>query len=222
MTKIVVFGAGGHAGRAVTAEAIGRGHHVTAVVRDPARHPDIATDRVAVVAGDITDAARIAVVAAGHDAAVHAVSPVGRGQSLDDLDPRFFARAVGALLAGLADAGVGRLLVVGYAGNLEAPDGTLVMDSPALPPQFRPFGDAHTAGLTALRESDGPVDWLMLTPPMDFDTEGARTGRYRIGGDAAPAAGSPADHISYADFAQALVDQVDTPTHHRTRISVTG
>ncbi|MGQ4433313.1 NAD(P)H-binding protein [Streptomyces sp. SAS_260] len=40
MSRIVVLGAGGRAGRAVTAEALGPGHEVTAVVRDPARFPD--------------------------------------------------------------------------------------------------------------------------------------------------------------------------------------
>ncbi|HEX2312530.1 MAG TPA: NAD(P)H-binding protein, partial [Thermomonospora sp.] len=42
MGKIIVFGAGGRAGRAAVAEAVRRGHEVTAVVRDPARHPDLA------------------------------------------------------------------------------------------------------------------------------------------------------------------------------------
>ncbi|MEU8250038.1 NmrA family NAD(P)-binding protein [Nonomuraea sp. NPDC048916] len=36
--KITIFGAGGRAGRQVVAEARRRGHQVTAVVRDPARH----------------------------------------------------------------------------------------------------------------------------------------------------------------------------------------
>jgi putative NADH-flavin reductase len=36
MGKIVIFGAGGRAGRAAVAEALRREHHVTAVVRDPA------------------------------------------------------------------------------------------------------------------------------------------------------------------------------------------
>ncbi|WP_436761968.1 hypothetical protein [Streptosporangium sp. V21-05] len=41
MSGIVVFGAGGRAGRASVAGARGRGHHVTAVVRDPARYGDL-------------------------------------------------------------------------------------------------------------------------------------------------------------------------------------
>lgn len=41
MSGIVVFGAGGRAGRAVTAEARRRGYEVTAAVRDPARYAEL-------------------------------------------------------------------------------------------------------------------------------------------------------------------------------------
>ena len=49
MGEIVVFGAGGRAGRAAVAEARGRGHHVTAVVRDPAKYGDLGAEGVRVV-----------------------------------------------------------------------------------------------------------------------------------------------------------------------------
>jgi putative NADH-flavin reductase len=35
--RIAVFGAAGNTGSRIVAEALGRGHQVTAVVRDPAR-----------------------------------------------------------------------------------------------------------------------------------------------------------------------------------------
>ncbi|MDH2429950.1 NAD(P)H-binding protein [Sphaerisporangium sp. TRM90804] len=43
MKRIIVFGAGGRAGRATVREAVLRGHEVTAVVRDPARHATLAS-----------------------------------------------------------------------------------------------------------------------------------------------------------------------------------
>jgi uncharacterized protein len=60
MTKIVVFGAGGRAGRAAVGEARRRGHQVTAVVRDPAEHGDLTIDGMHLVAGDVTDANSVA------------------------------------------------------------------------------------------------------------------------------------------------------------------
>ncbi|MGC4810267.1 NAD(P)H-binding protein [Micromonospora sp. DT228] len=73
--RIVVFGAGGRAGRRTVAEARRRGHQITAVVRDPAGHGDL-TD-VQLVAGDVTDAVSIAQAAAGHDAAISDPAIVG-------------------------------------------------------------------------------------------------------------------------------------------------
>lgn len=221
MKSIVVFGAGGRAGRAVTAEARERGHRVTAAVRDPAKYRDLETDGVAVVGGDVTDVAAVRSIAPGHDAAVHAVSPfTGPEQGFAALDPHFFVKAADALVDGLGAAGVPRLLVVGLFANLEDARGRPVMDDPsAFPPEIRPFAVAHTAGLERLRARDGVVDWLMLTPPALLDPAGPRTGRYRIGGETTPSA---AAHLSYADLAVAVVDEIETPRHHGTRVSVFG
>ncbi|MFF5471308.1 NAD(P)-dependent oxidoreductase [Streptomyces achromogenes] len=99
--NIVVFGAGGRAGRQAVAEARRRGHRVTAVVRDPERHSDIAD--ALLVAADVTDASGVAHMAAGHDAALSA--------AVDPSVPpyHFFTASARALTAGLTRAGVRRL-----------------------------------------------------------------------------------------------------------------
>ena len=74
--RIVVFGAGGRVGSRTVAEALARGHEVTAVVRDPAAHEMLHGDGLAVVAGDATDPTSVAETAAGHDLAI---STVGTG-----------------------------------------------------------------------------------------------------------------------------------------------
>lgn len=221
MSGIVIFGAGGRAGRAVTAEARERGHRVTAVVRDPDAYPDIQADGVRVVRGDVTDVAAISSIVPGHDAAVQAVSPFsGPEQGFADLDPQFFVKAADALLHGLAEARVPRLVLVGLFANLLDVHGRPVMADPSVfPAEIRPFAIAHTAGLDRLREAgDTAVDWLMLTPPALLEATGPRTGRYRIGGETVPRSASA--HLSYADLAVAVIDEIDTPRHHRTRVSV--
>lgn len=221
MGDIVVFGAGGRAGRAVTAEARTRGHRVTAVARDPDKYAGIAEDdNVRWVRGDVTEAGTTAALVRGHDAVVHAVSPFsGPEQGFAGLDPLFYVKAADALVEGLAEAGVARLLVVGLFANLEGPDGRLVLDDPAaFPSEIRPFALAHTAGLDRLRARGDAVDWLMLTPPALLEADGVRTGRYRIGGDRVPE--SPSARLSYADLAVALVDEYEKPTLHRKRVSV--
>jgi uncharacterized protein len=216
MGDIAVFGAGGRAGRAVTAEARARGHAVTAVVRDPARHGDLEADGVRLVRGDVTRPS--AALLAGHDAVVHAVSPFsGPDQGLDALDPAFFIRAADALLTGMAATGVSRLVAIGLFATLADATGRPVMDDPAVfPPALRAFAAAHAAGLDRLRERGGTADWVMLTPPARLEPT-ARTGRYEVGGESVP---PPGAHLSYADLAVAVLDEIDTPSLHRARVVV--
>jgi uncharacterized protein len=199
MTNIAVFGAGGRAGHAVTAEALGRGHIVTAVVRDPARHPDLR----AAVRGDVTDADGAAAILRGHDAVVNAVSPASNPEELAriELDPEFFARAADALV----HSGVPRIIAIGLFNNLEGAE--------PLPEPLRAFGDAHAAGLARLRESG--ADWVVLTPPSMLLMDSPRLGRYRIGGDAVESG-----VLSYADLAVAVVDEIEKPTLHQVRAAV--
>jgi hypothetical protein len=54
---IAVLGASGRVGRVVTAEALSRGHRVTAVARDLATLPDL--EGVAKVSADVLDASAL-------------------------------------------------------------------------------------------------------------------------------------------------------------------
>ncbi|SCL64836.1 NAD(P)-dependent oxidoreductase [Micromonospora peucetia] len=209
MGRIIVFGAGGRAGRAAVREAQGRGHQVTAVVRDPARHPDLAsTDAVRVTSGDVTDADRVGVLAVGHDAAIHAAADLTAPPDV------FFPAAARALTTGLASAGVGRLLVVGLASVLPTAGGDLLMDTAGYPQEYRSFYLGHAAGAEMLRHAGPELDWLVLSPAGDFDHAGTGTGRYR------QAAADAASRISYADFAVALLDEIETPRHRQVHLGV--
>ncbi|MDN3353299.1 NAD(P)H-binding protein [Actinomadura sp. DC4] len=167
-----------------------------------------------VARGDVTDGPGVAALVAGHEAAVHAVSPfTGPEQGFAGLDPAFFVRAADALLGARAP----RLLLIGLFANLRDAGGRPVMDDPSVfPAEIRPFAVAHAAGLDRLRESESAADWLMLTPPARLEADGPRTGRYEIGDETA----RPSAHLSYADLAVAVVDEIETPRHHRTRVSV--
>jgi putative NADH-flavin reductase len=209
MGKIVVFGAGGRAGRRVVEEAAARGHTATAVMRTPGTRP--AAQGVTVVAGDVTDAASVAATATGHDAVITTaaredVPAVG-----------FYTAATRALVTGLTEAGVSRLVLVGIGSVLEVAPGTRMLDEPAHPAEYRAFALGHVAQLDVL--ADAPLDWVVLAPPAVFLDEAAtRTGRYRTGGTARlePAPAS----FSYADLAVALVDEAESPRHHRSLVAV--
>lgn len=210
MSKIIVFGAGGRAGRAAVGEALRRGHQVTAVVRNPAKYHDLEGAGVRLLAGDVTDTDAVADLAAGHDAAIMAAYDAGARPDV------FFTAAAHALLDGLARAGVGRLVAVGLAATQETADGTTLMDTPGFPQEYRPFGLAHAAGTAVLRTSVTAVDWLVVSPAGDFDNAEACSGRYSV------VVVNMDSRISHSDFALALLDEIDTPRHHRVQIGVEG
>lgn len=213
MSKIVVFGAGGNAGRRVVTEAVTRGHEVTAVVRDAAKYKELEREGVTLVEGDVTKAESVAAVAAGHDAVI---STVFRA----DVAPAdFYGEVSKALVAGLAEAGVSRLVAVGVGTALEVAPGVAVHDSPEFPEEYRQFSIGHSVENDVYRASE--LDWVVVTPPpavLDADAE--RTGKYRVGGPSVLPTEENAPAFSYADLAVALVDAATQGDHHREVIAV--
>jgi putative NADH-flavin reductase len=215
MSKIVIFGAGGRAGRRAVAEAVSRGHQVTAVVRDSAKHQDLASDDVTVAAGDVTQADSVAAMASGHDAAINASA------RLDLPSEEFYVTAAHALLDGLARVQVHRLLLIGIGTTLETAAGLLVHDTPGFPEQARAFSLGHAAELDVFATAETPIDWLVLAPPPTMlDAEAPRTGRYRMGGNQVLPSEEGTPLFSYADLAVALIDEIEKPEHHRSLIAV--
>lgn len=215
MTKIVVFGAGGKAGRAIVAEAASRGHEVVAVVRDTARYTDLAGSGVEVVAGDVTEQSQVAALVKGAGAVVNAVAP-GAGDTMGT----FFTAAASALVDAVAETGGGRLVAIGLSAYLDAAPGVRVMDTPGFPAQFQDFAKAHAAALDVLREAPATVEWSVVVPAMEFDPEGDRTGTYRAGDTGMLTDADGASRISYRDFAIAVLDEAEQGAHPRTHFAV--
>ncbi|MEU1755182.1 NAD(P)H-binding protein [Micromonospora matsumotoense] len=215
MTKIVVFGAGGKAGRAIVAEAASRGHEVVAVVRDTARYADLAGSGVEVVAGDVTEQSQVAALVKGAGAVVNAVAP-GAGDTMGT----FFTAAASALVDAVAETGGGRLVAIGLSAYLDAAPGVRVMDTPGFPAQFQDFAKAHAAALDVLREAPATVEWSVVVPAMEFDPEGDRTGTYRTGDTGMLTDADGASRISYRDFAIAVLDEAERGAHPRTHFAV--
>ncbi|MBV9774829.1 MAG: NAD(P)-dependent oxidoreductase [Gemmatimonadetes bacterium] len=212
--KIVLFGATGNVGQRVVHEALERGHEVVAVVRDPSRSeaPD---PRVRLVQGDATDAASVASVARGADAVVSAISPrpgtTGTAPSLVD--------AAHALIAGVRQAGVKRLVVVGGAGSLEVAPGVMLLDAPGFPEAYKAEAVAGRDSLAVYRaEADG-LDWTFLSPAAEIHP-GERTGRYRTTIDQFLTNEQGHSTITFEDYAVALVDELERPQHVGRRFGV--
>ncbi|MGN0183777.1 MAG: NAD(P)-dependent oxidoreductase, partial [Aristaeellaceae bacterium] len=114
-----------------------------------------------------------------------------------------------------------RLLVVGGAGSLyvNPEHSAQVMDGPDFPEMFKPLANAQGKALEELRQRSD-VKWTFVSPACDFQAEGARSGRYLLGGEELMLNARGESIISYADYAIAMVDEATCGNHIRQRISV--
>lgn len=106
----------------------------------------------------------------------------------------------------------GRFLVVGGAGSLEV-NGARLIDTPEFPESYRKEATTFSHILDTYRSSGG-LSWTMLCPAPEI-APGERTGSYQLGFD------SPAgDSVNAEDFAIAVVDELETPSHTGQRFTV--
>jgi len=211
MARIIVLGGTGYAGRHIVAEAVSRGHAVIAISRSEATDP---VAGAAYVQGSALEPASLADAFVGAAAVVSALSP--RGDMAD--------RALEALtnvvsqLAGTPT----RLGVVGGAGgSLVAPGGPRLFDQD-FPEEYKHEAQVGIDSLALLESTDEDLDWFFIHPAEVFGpwAEGERTGHYRDGGDVIVRDAEGKSFISGADFAMAVVDEIEQGNHHRERFTV--
>ncbi len=198
--NITVIGATGMVGSKVAAQAVGRGHAVTAVTRSGKAVEGAARS----IAADLSDTAAVVDLIDSSDATVIAV-PTDRAGG----DPEVVINAHRDLIAA---APTGRLLVVGGAGSLVV-DGVQLKDTPDFPAAYRSEAEAFSTVLDLYRASQG-LDWTLISPAPQI-APGEAAAEYRTAGD------SPAgDFVSSGTFAVAILDELERPTHRGGRFTV--
>lgn len=210
--KIALIGATGFVGSAVLEELLRRQHQVTALARNPGKIA--AREGLTVVQADAQDAAQVAQAVAGQDAVVNAYNP---GWTVPDIHDQFLI-GTRAIYAGVKQAGVKRLLVVGGAGSLYVAPGVQLVDTPNFPAEYKPGALAAREALNLIR-SETSLDWTFLSPPILL-APGERTGQYRLGTDAPLMNGEAPGGISVADLAVAIADELENPRHVQQRFTV--
>lgn len=73
--------------------------------------------------------------------------------------------------------------------------------------------------LAGLRERTD-VKWTYISPAADFQADGERTGKYILAGEEFTLNSKNESVISYADYAIAMVDEIEKGHHIQQRISV--
>jgi len=209
--KIALIGASGFVGAAVLKEAASRGHTVTALVRNPGKVEQLAGVTAKQV--DVTDSKALAQALAGQDVVISAFNG-GWG------DPDIYRKHLegSKAIADAAKAAKVRVIVVGGAGSLQAPDGSQFVDSPDFPAAYKDGARAARDALKALRNETG-LEWSFLSPAFVL-APGERTGKFRYGGDQPVFDAKNESKISVQDLAVALVDEAETPKHTGKRFTV--
>jgi putative NADH-flavin reductase len=204
---ILLVGASGMIGSRILTEAAGRAHPVIAAARHPER---IASGpNIRAVQLDATDVQAFIALAREADVIVMATSPRGGD------DPMKEARSLGDAAIAAARAMGKRLIVVGGAGSLKLPDGRSYADT--LPSTYRAEALAMRAVLDSLKASD--VNWTFFSPASQI-APGKLTGKYRIGTTVLLSDQNGQSAISAEDYAQALVNEIETPAHLRAQMTI--
>ena len=205
--KIAVICANGKEGKLIVKEAISRGADVTAIVRGE-NHSE-ATKVIKKNLFDLTEADL-----EGFDAVVDAFgawTPETLPQHSTSLEH----------LCNLVSGKKTRLLVVGGAGSLYVnPEHTKqLMDRADFPEIFKPLASNMGKALDELRTRTD-VNWTYISPAADFQADGAKTGKYLLGGEELLLNSKGESIISYSDYAVAMVDEALNGNHIQQRISV--
>jgi uncharacterized protein len=210
--KFALIGATGNVGSRILSEALARGHDATAICRRPERLP--AAARLRALRCDVFDTAALAQALAGHEAVIHAYKPAR--DHPDRMGEQ--RRATRNIIAAMKGAGVGRILAIGGAGTLEVAPGVRVMDTPELPREWA-MGALSTAQVKELLAAERGLEWTSLSPSLWLEA-GRRTGKFRLGGNQLLRDADGRSHISFEDYAVAMVDELERREHSGRRFTV--
>ena len=192
--NVVVLGAAGRTGRLIVAEALRRGHQVTAAVRTPASVP--AAPGLRVERADVRDADSLRAVIQGHDAVVSAIGASGR--KADNL----YSDGARATVSAMQATGVTRLLAITSVGvRHDDPHHTWWYRG-----LIRPIGADLYADMARMEQivRDSDLDWTFVRPTYLQDRE--PTGSYRATNNSTPQGGW---RITRTDVARFIVEELD-------------
>lgn len=192
--NVVVLGAAGRTGRLIVAEALRRGHQVTAAVRNPASVP--AAPGLRVERADVRDADSLRAVIQGHDAVVCAIGAAGR--KADNL----YSDGARATVSAMRATGVTRLLAITSVG-VRSDDPHHAWWYRGL---IRPIGADLYADMARMERivRDSDLDWTFVRPTYLQDRE--PTGSYRAVDNSTPQGGW---RITRIDVARFIVEELD-------------
>ena len=204
--NILVIGANGKAGHRIVEKALKAGHQVTGLVRREGAIegiPTIVKDALQLKKQELTQ----------FDVVVNATSAFTPDTYHLPADLTLL------LVKALANTNT-RLIAIGGAGSLYVDENHTIQlnDTPDFPKEFLARSKTHGKSDDILRKFSN-VDWTMFTPPPILDAEGPESNDYVLGNENVILNKEGKPYISYATFAQILVDEINNHKFGRQRFT---
>jgi putative NADH-flavin reductase len=207
---LLVIGATRGTGKQLVQQALAAGHTVTALARDPAR-VEIQDERLAVIRGDVLDAATLAQAMAGCDAVVSSLGVTSAYRKPTTL----YSAGMRHIIEAMRANGMTRLIAVTAAPLGDGEGDTL--PSRLLGKMLWAFIKEVYADMTRMEEiiRGSGLDWTIIRPPRL--TNKPLTGRYRTAVNRNVRGGYS---IARADLADACLKLLDDPAAARATIGI--
>lgn len=215
--NIAILGGTGYTGSNLVTETVKRGHHVTAVSRT-APAADKRVEEVDYVTGSLLDPEVQKQVVDGADVVLASLFP--QGEMAGRL-PGLYSD-----LARLASEHGARFGAVGGFSSLRRTEGApRIAEVEKLPAEYAAFEAIATEMMVVLQNLEtlsAGVDWFYVSPAEKYGSwaPGEARGTFRVGEDVAFFDADGVSAIGGADFATAIVDEIERPQHRRAVMSV--
>ena len=208
--RILVIGGTSGVGLETVKLALNRGHQVTAMSRHPERLT-LVHDRLAIVKGDVLDAASVEAAMTGHDVIVFTI---GIGPTRKPVT--VFSQGASNILEAMRKLGVPQLIAVtGIGAGDSRGHGTFMYDNFVQPFLLKTMYEDKDRSEALIRDSD--VNWTIVRP--GFLNDDASESKYRVITDMSDIT---AGDISRADVAHYIVAVLETGGRHGRTVLLTN
>ncbi|ATP42081.1 hypothetical protein CSE16_19835 [Solibacillus sp. R5-41] len=205
--KIAIIGAAGKAGTHLLNEALLRQLDVTAILKNAA---NLSIEDVSIIERDLFNLTKDDL--APFNIIINAFAPLSGEEHLHI--------SAGNHLITLLEGTSQKLFIIGCSGCLFVDDEKTkrLMEDEEYPQDLLDTSKAQLQNLQNLENSS--IQWTYFIPSAMFDSEGPRTGHYIKGENQMLLNSQFNSYISYADFAVAMLDEIEKNEHNNTCFTV--
>lgn len=200
--KIGIIGATGKLGSLLVERSLQAGHETTAIVRHPEKLTK--TNDLVVETKDLFDLTT---------ADIEKFDVVMSAYNAPANDLEQFSTSTQKLMDIFKGTNT-RLIIAGGAGVSYLPDHSRLIDSPDLPAFIRPLAENEVAAYELLKD-DTSFNWIYMTPPLDMQFDAPHTGHHYFSGANLGMDADGKSFISYADYADAFMDEINSTDKHQ-------